>query len=213
MASHPPIYGLDLITDAVGDTLDPSHNAIVAIGLSSASGTEVLDGTEPDLLQEIDCRLASLPQGVVATWNGSLLDLPLIAMRAVRLDLNLGLTIRADRRSSPVSPIQNLEHAVCAGWHDHQHLDLRRIYANNGRRLGRRKVDQESLIPPVNDLVQRDPGKDASLARRLSERRWSQARKFVDRMPAQVKSPESGARTAILEPSSAPDHRVAQIIL
>ncbi len=181
--AQPPIYGIDLITDAVGQTVDPAQHRIVAIGLSLATRTERFDGPECDLIKLLDERLGALPAGVIATYNGSLLDLPLIAARAEMFGVATSLRLRTDRRAAPDSPILDLTEAICAAWGPHQHLDLRRFYSESSRKKRRGRLDPESLIPESNELTRRDPCKDAVLARRLTERRWQQARKFIDRMP------------------------------
>ncbi len=183
MPAHPPIYGFDLVTDTLGDTVDPVANRIEAIAVDTGRDVEVLTGDERTMLVDLDDLLVALAPGVIATWNGSLLDLPLIAHRSAMHDLSLDLVIRTDRRAAPASPILELDHAVCGAWGHHQHVDLRRVYAAVSRWRKRGRLDPETMIPPANELAPRDPAKDARLARRLAERRWGQARKFVDRMP------------------------------
>lgn len=187
-AAQPPIYGIDVITDAVGSCIDASRDRILAIGLSVATAAELFDGPEADLLALLNDRLEALPPGVIATYNGSLLDLPLIARRARRRGVSIDLRVRADRRASPDSPLVDLDHAVCGAWGHHQHLDLRRVY-DEGRRPKRGRFDPEMLMPVADELTDRDPCRDAALARRLSERRWAQAKKFVDRMPLPAGTP------------------------
>lgn len=178
------VYGLDLITDAEGPLIDPHRDQIVGIGLSIPSDDELYEGGEPELLELLDRRLKLLPAGVISTWHGSIVAIPLIAARAARWDLKLGLTVWADRRSAPASPVAGVESASCASWHDHALLDLRRVYeASEPRRWTRRsksRTDPEDLIPLPDDLAHRDPRKDARLARQLTERRWSKARRYVD---------------------------------
>ena len=70
-----PIYGLDIETDTRVDGLDPAVSRIVAVALSTEGADELFDGPEDDLLGALDDRLAELPAGVVATWNGSAFDL------------------------------------------------------------------------------------------------------------------------------------------
>ncbi len=181
-AAQPPIYGIDVITDAVGSSINPSSDRIVAVGLSLSTGTELFDGPERDLLSLLDQRIEALPTGVVATYNGSLLDLPMIDRRARQRGLDIGLRLRADRRAAPDSPLTDLDHAVCGSWGPHEHLDLRRVY-DEGRQKKRGRFDPEMLMPVADELTDRDPCRDATLARRLSERRWNRAKKYVDRMP------------------------------
>lgn len=184
MTGQPPIYGLDLITNASGPLIDPVADRILEIGLSTPAEDELYEGGEPELIELLDRRLRLLEPGVLATWHGSVLAIPMIARRSARWQLSLGLSLWADRRSAPPSPIAGVDQASCASWHAHQVLDLRRVYETvepkrRGLRRGR-GVDPEDLIPPADDLADRDPRKDARLARQLAERRWSQARRFVD---------------------------------
>lgn len=184
MTEQPPIYGLDLITDSAGPLIDPTTDRVLEIGLSTPAEDELYEGGEPELLELLDRRLRLLDPGVLATWHGSVLAIPMIAQRSARWQVSLGLSIWTDRRSAPPSPIAGVEQASCASWHSHQVLDLRRVYESTepkrrSRRRGR-SVDPEDLIPPADDLAPRDPRKDARLARQLAERRWSQARRFVD---------------------------------
>ena len=95
MARRPPVYGLDIETDTSVDGLDPARSAVLTVALSHAGGDEVFSGPEDRLLAEVDERLADLPPGVLATWNGSAFDLPFIAHRAGLLGLRLGLVLRA----------------------------------------------------------------------------------------------------------------------
>src|SRR3546814_5141484 len=83
-----PIYGLDIETDTSVDGLDPNVSRIVAAALSTGGVDELFDGPEDELLAGLDERLAELPPGVLATWNGSAFDLPFIADRAARWRLD-----------------------------------------------------------------------------------------------------------------------------
>lgn len=195
MPAHPPIYGFDLVTDTLGDSVDPAVNRIVSIGIDTGRDVDVLTGDERTMLVDLDQLLASIEPGVIATWNGSLLDLPLIARRSAVHEVVTDLVVRPDRRAAPPSPILELDHAVCGAWGAHQHVDLRRVYAAVSRWRKRGRLDPETMIPPAHELAPRDPGKDARLARRLAERRWGQARKFVDRMPDRA-----GAPIGVVEP-------------
>ena len=55
---------------------------MVAVGLATPLGDEVLLGDEATLLRRLDRRLAELPPGIIVTWNGSSFDLPFLATRA-----------------------------------------------------------------------------------------------------------------------------------
>jgi hypothetical protein len=178
----PAVYGLDLVTDASGPLVDPFTNRIVAVGLSSARGDERFDGDERELLAALDTRLMALPAGVVVTWHGSVLAIPLLAARARAQRIHLGLVLEPDRRSAPPSPVRGVETAVRSRWGHHAVLDLQRVYEPEVSRwrLRRRERDPETLIPPTDELTPRDPCRDARLARSLTERRWSQARRHID---------------------------------
>jgi len=186
MSNQPPIYGLDLTAETAGPRINRTTDRILKIGLSRTAEDEIYEGGEPELIELLDRRLRLLPVGVIASWHGSILAIPLIVARAERWDLTLGLRVEIDRRAAPLSPILGVESAVIGQWHQHQLLDLRRIYETSEprrwSRLGRSKSNAEDLIPPVDDLARRDPRKDARLARQLAERRWPQARRFVDRV-------------------------------
>ncbi len=182
---QPLVYGFDLCTDTVTSSIDPTVHRITKIGLSTPSGEEIYDGEEGEILHLVDHRLAVLPPGVVVSWQGSILDFPLFAERAKRVGLECGLRLRPDHRPAPDSVLVDLAHPWCSDWYSHQHLELRRVYDASNRWWNpmRSKLDPESMIPPADDLVPRDPSRDARLARVLAERRWAQARRHIDRMP------------------------------
>lgn len=183
--SQPLVYGFDLCTDTTGSAIDPAINRITKIGLSTPAGEEIYDGEEGEILHLVDHRLAVLPPGVLVTWQGSILDLPLFTARAAATGLESGLRLRPDHRPAPASVLLDIEHPWCSDWYSHRHLELRRVYDTGNRWWNpmRNKLDPESMIPPPDALVCRDPSRDARLARVLAERRWPQARKYVDRMP------------------------------
>lgn len=182
---HPPLYGIDLCTDTTTSQIDTTRHRIVCIGISTASGEEIYEGDEREILHLVDHRIAILPPGILVTWQGSILDFPLLAARAHHAGIELGLRLRPDHRPAPPSVLRPFDHPWCADWFSHEHLELRRIYDANARWWHpiRSKLDPESLIPPADALANRDPSHDARLARALAERRWMQARKHVDRMP------------------------------
>lgn len=191
----PPIYGLQLaFRSGVIDTrslfdepvpasevvvLDPFDATIVAAGISTPDGDELYDGAEQRILSILDRRFAALEAGIFATWNGSVLDLPLLRARARALQLDLGLRIRPDRRGSlravdgrvadPTPAPYQVGRAAGGGprpvsgaWHDQRHLDLRRVGAH---------YDSP------------DPCRGAHQARSLADRRWNRARRHLDRFP------------------------------
>lgn len=180
----PPIYGLDFLTTSENGTLDPERDRILAIGLATSAGTELYDGEEADLLDLVDRRLGLLPTGVLATWFGSLIGFPLMKARAELLSVTLQLNIATDRRASAEGGPLELDHPSLANWRGHQHFDLRKAYTDRSgrRRLSNRR--EESAVPAANELAVRDPEQNAQLIRQMTERRWPQCRKLVDRVPA-----------------------------
>lgn len=195
--SHPLVYGFDLCTDTTTSIIDPEVHRITKVGLSTPSGEEVYQGEEGEILHLVDHRLAALPPGVLVSWQGSILDFPLFAARARAVGLECGLRLRPDHRPAPDSVLADLDHPWCCDWYSHRHLELRRVYDASNRWWNpmRSKLDPETMIPPADDLASRDPSRDARLARVLAERRWQQARKFIDRMPERAEwtppSPEA----------------------
>lgn len=185
----PPIYGLDFLTTCESGTFDPQRDRIAAIGLATSAGTEIYDGDEADLLDLVDRRLGLLPTGVIATWFGSLIGLPLLQARADSLNVVLQLNIAPDRRSKVDSSVVELDQAVMANWRSHQHIDLRKAYTDKGGRrrlVGRRDNDaptSDTQISGSSELAMRDPEQNARLIRQMTERRWPQCRRLVDRVP------------------------------
>jgi hypothetical protein len=198
---QPPLYGLDIVTDtARGDdsaspTIDPATDRVLAVGLSLGGRDLLFDGDEPALLERLDDLLADLPAGVLVSWQGGLVDLPVLDARAERLQVDIALRIRRDPRDRRPSPLAGIEGAYCGSWHGHRHLDLARVYDPSGPRVIRalRGRSDEDLIPPTDELTSHDPRRDAQLARCLAERRWGRARRLVDRMPSTASTPSPAA--------------------
>lgn len=193
----PPIYGLDIAFESrlVDDRrrngphdgvviLDPSTSVIVGAGLSTVDGDEFYDGSERRILSILDQRFAVLDPGIISTWNGSILDLPLLRARAKVLQLGLGLRLRPDRRrnlrvvgrtgveSRPAFQVGRTAaggvRPVSGAWHQQRHLDLRWVYDH---------------VASADELTSPDPCRGAHLARSLAERRWGRARRHLDRVP------------------------------
>ncbi len=183
-----PLYGLDIETDTSVDGLDPSVAAVVAVAVSTAEADHVMTGREADVLERVDALLASLPPGVVVTWNGAGFDLPFVAERARRLGIGLGLRLWQDPCEEPG--------AQRGRWHDHDHLDGYRVYrADVGRSLGLPcglkplsrlvglapiEVDRASLHLLDQRTVEAYVASDARLARELVLRRWPTAARAAD---------------------------------
>lgn len=198
MLVRPPIYGLDIVVDAEPQldksiqrdgsddadvyVLDPYRSTVVAAGISTIDGDEYYDGDERRILSVLDQRFAVLDPGIISTWNGSVLDLPFLRARARVLRMGLGLRVRPDRRRGP-RPASNRRpqpavrvgsarsgaaKPVCGAWHRQRHLDLRWVYGEG--------ASTDELLGP-------DPTRGAHLARSLAERRWTRARRHLDRIP------------------------------
>lgn len=192
MLVRPPIYGLDIVVDAKSlpdkpnidgiYVLDPSASTVVGAGISTIDGDERYEGDERRILSILDQRFAVLDPGIISTWNGSILDLPILRARARMLQIGLGLRIRPERRRSPRSigrhrTQQTVQvgdatlgtgRPVFGAWHRQRHLDLRWVYSED--------ASTDELLGP-------DPTRGAHLARSLAERRWTRARRHLDRMP------------------------------
>jgi hypothetical protein len=197
MSQHAAIYGLDIETDTTEDGLDPAVASVRAIALSGRTFDELYVGDEIDILRALDARLAGLPTGVVATWNGSAFDLPFLADRARILGIDLGLKLCLDRRLTlHRAPLPGHAGAYRASWHDHGHLDTFRIYGGGAsaaqrlslRSLGRLVGIGAQQVHPArtqtlsNEALHACAPSDARLARVLAERRWPAAARMIDRV-------------------------------
>lgn len=191
------IYGLDIETDNTEDGLDPAVASVRAVALSGRTFDELFVGDEVEILRALDDRLAALPTGVVATWNGSAFDLPFLADRARILGVELGLKLRLDRRLTlHRAPLPGHAGAYRASWHDHGHLDTFRIYGSSDsaaqrlslRSLGRLVGLGAHDVHPArtqtlsNEALHACAPSDARLARVLAERRWPAAARMIDRV-------------------------------
>lgn len=199
MGRRPPVYGLDIETDTTVDGLDPARSAVVTVALSQAGCDEVFSGTEPDLLVELDDRLAHLEPGVLATWNGAAFDLPFLADRAARWGVRLGLAVRHDPTIAlRHDPLPGHPGAYRAAWHRHDHVDAYRLYRADvgpalrvscslksiARLVGLApvEVDRSRIHDLSREALHAYAASDARLARVLTERRWATAARFVDRL-------------------------------
>jgi uncharacterized protein YprB with RNaseH-like and TPR domain len=209
MGRRPPVYGLDIETDTRVDGLDPSRSAVVTVALSQAGLDEVFSGPEPELLAELDDRLAQLDTGVLATWNGAAFDLPFLADRAARWGMSLGLCVRHDPGIAMAhDPLPGHPGSYRAAWHRHTHVDAYRLYRGDvgpalrvscslksiARLVGLVpiEVDRSRVHDLSHEALHAYAASDARLARVLTERRWSTAARFVDRLervPERVPAP------------------------
>jgi uncharacterized protein YprB with RNaseH-like and TPR domain len=199
LGSRPPVYGLDIETDTSVDGLDPERSSVVTVALSQPGFDEVFSGDEPELLADLDSRLADLEPGVLATWNGAAFDLPFLAHRARWWSMRLGLTVLLDP-TIPLAhdPLPGHRGAYRACWHDHGHVDAYRLYRGDvgpalrvscslksiARFVGLApiEVDRERIHDLSREALHAYAASDARLARVLTERRWGTASRFVDRL-------------------------------
>ena len=196
MGHQPAIYGLDIETDNSSDGLDPAVASVRAVALSGRTFDELFVGDEADLLRALDDRLAALPLGVIATWNGSAFDLPFLADRARVLGTDLGLKLCLDRSLTlHRAPLPGHAGAYRASWHEHGHLDTFRIYGepDGGPRrslrtfgrlvgLGDHPSPRSRTHDLGNEALHACAPSDARLARVLAERRWPAAARMIDRV-------------------------------
>ena len=188
MQPRPPVYGLDIETDTSVDGLDPAVGGIVTVALSGPDGVDVFDGPEAAMLAALDARLAALPAGVLATWNGAFFDLPFLADRAAHHGVTLGLRLTLDARiSSRRDPLPGHRGAYRACWHGHRHVDAYQLYRGDvGPALGIScslktiarlvglapvEVDRTRIHDLAPDALAAYVTSDARLARLLAERR------------------------------------------
>lgn len=203
MGRRPVVYGLDIETDTTVDGLDPACAAVVTVALSQPGFDELFTGTEPQLLDALDARLADLDPGVIATWNGAAFDLPFLADRARRNGVRLGLSLAYDPHISlPHDPLPGHPGAYRAAWHDHGHIDAYRLYRGDvgpalrvscslksiARLVGLApiEVDRSRIHDLSQEALHAYASSDARLARVLTERRWATAARAVDRLRSAV---------------------------
>jgi hypothetical protein len=211
MTRRVPVYGLDIETDTTVDGLDPAVARILTVALSSTEVDELFTGDEPSLLTELDHRLQALPPGVIATWNGAAFDLPFIADRAAMHGIPLGLALEHDPRLVVRGrALPGHRGAYRAAWHPHSHLDAFRVYRSDvgpalriscGLKsiakfvgLSVVEVDREQIHGLSQEALHAYASSDARLARVLTERRWSSARRSIDRAPAALSPPVDHSR-------------------
>lgn len=196
-----PLYGLDIETDTASDGLDPGVARVVAVAISSeVAGDVVLTGPEAGVLLGLDAHLAELEPGVLVTWNGGAFDLPFLAARAAGAGIPLGLELAWDPAGYRPgrAPLPGHLGTYAAGWYGHDHVDAYRAWRTfvaADVACGLKAVARAEGLPVVElaDVaalhavplaeLRRYVASDASLARRLAERRWRDVRRFVDRLP------------------------------
>lgn len=225
MGQHANIYGLDIETDTRHDGLDPAIARIVTIALSGPSFDDLYVGDEATMLSSLDVRLASLPPGVLATWNGATFDLPFIAERARLLGLDLGLHLCLDRRLTlGRAPLPGHAGAYRGVWGRHGHLDTFRLYGQSApgswtslRSIGR-LVGLGGPHPAAargqdlaNEVLHAHATSDARLARVLASRRWGAACRLVDHVDADEARPVTVAAQRLARQSRTAEHPVTVI--
>ncbi|MCU1455084.1 MAG: hypothetical protein JWN46_3230 [Acidimicrobiales bacterium] len=206
MARRPTVYGLDIETDTTINGLDPAVAPVLTVALSSDGYDEVFSGPEALLLADLDRRLADLPPGILATWNGAAFDLPFLAQRASMLQVEMGLRLRLDpsiglRRA----PLPGHAGAYRGRWYGHGHLDAYRLYRGDvgpalrvscslkaiARLVGLAplEVDRTRIHDLSNEALHAYAASDARLARVLAERRWPSAARYVDHLAPEEAAP------------------------
>ena len=200
-------YGIDIETDTTR-AVDPAVAPILTVALSGVAFDEEFTGGEADLLRALNARLATLPPGVLATWNGATFDLPYIADRARVLGVALDLQLCRDRRLTfGRSLLPGHGGAYRGAWGVHGHLDTFRLYGHTGgpsvwsslRTIGR--LVGLGAMPTVvrrhddlaNEALHAHASSDARLARVLAERRRAAALRLVDHVEAAEVQPVSVA--------------------
>lgn len=197
MAASLPHYGLDIETDTTVDGLDPTCSPVIAAAVAGPSEEAVLLGEERAILTQLEEFLASLPPGVIVTWNGAAFDLPFLATRASMLGVPISLRLFPTRGP-----------ATRASWGPHAHLDGYLLYrADVGRVLGLScglkamarltglapvEVDREAMHTLPDDRLGSYVASDARLARHLVQRRLPAAARFIDDCPTGSTSPRDG---------------------
>jgi hypothetical protein len=206
-----PVYGLDIETDTSENGLDPSVAPVLTVALASEGYEETFTGPEPELLVDLDDRLARLEPGVIATWNGGAFDLPFLADRAALYGMRLGLTLQPDAALSVHSALPGHAGAYRASWYHHSHLDAYRVYGNEvgasprfgslrsiGRFVGLSPADDGAPVQDLsNEALHAYAASDARLARILAERRWTTAMRCIDKV--EQSEPRRAERPAHLQ--------------
>jgi hypothetical protein len=198
MRRKAPVYGLDIETDTTENGLDPAVARVLTVALAAEGYEETFTGPEPELLVDLDDRLARLEPGVLATWNGGAFDLPFLADRAAVYGMRLGLRLQADPNIAVRSPLPGHDGAYRASWYRHSHLDAYRVYRDDvgpalriscslksiGRFVGLSPVEEDRtrIHDLSNEALHAYAASDARLARILAERRWATASRCIDKV-------------------------------
>ncbi len=218
-----PLYGLDIETDTSENGLDPAVAPVVSVAIIGEHHRIVLEGDESSLLLRLDATIASLPQGVLVTWNGAAFDLPFIAHRAYLCGVESGLQLWHDTSiRSRNEPLSGHPGSYRGTWHGHRHLDGYRLFRADAGAV----LHLACGLKPMAKLVGLDPvevdrerihlltdaerqayvASDAEVTRELIIRRWATAQAAIDNVsqmgpsqpyvPPVVATPEATDRQA-----------------
>jgi uncharacterized protein YprB with RNaseH-like and TPR domain len=214
-----PLYGLDIETDTSCGGLDPRLGGIVAVAVSTPTGTVVLRDVEADMLVSLDELLGGLPPGIVVTWHGAGFDLPFIADRAALNGSPVGLELQLDASIDVRRPLAGHAGAYRARWAAHTHLDAYQLFRDVGRAvmlscslksmarffgLEPVEVDRARIHDLADDDLSAYVASDAELARKLACLRWHAAGRHIDALhwrpetqgPVAPQGPMTGAVTS-----------------
>lgn len=112
MEADRPVHGLAIEIDRSRADRDPRHAGVVAVALADGVADRAFVGAEAFLLARVDEVLAGLAPTVLVTAPGAL---PVLADRAQRLDVPLGLRLLPDPGPGGVAR---------GRWHDHTCLEV-----------------------------------------------------------------------------------------
>lgn len=222
MSRQPHIYGIDIETDTRYGGLDPMVAPVSTVALSGRMFEELFIGDEAELLQALDRRLAILPPGLLATWNGGTFDLPFIADRARLLGVDLDLHLCPERALTLGRPaLPGHGGAYRGAWGPHTHLDAYRLYddgssATRGSLRGIARllgIGASGGTHPAHpdlatEVLHAHAASDARLARVLAERRWQAAVRLADRLEPGEARPVEVAAQRLVRRSTAPSRPV-----
>ncbi len=196
-AASLPLYGFDIETDTSLDGLDPALAPVVAAAVSTPDGDRVLLGEEAELLERLDGLLATLPPGLLVTWNGRCFDLPFVACRAATLGVSLQLELWRPGEPGGAAIWPPPPGGYRGRWGAHGHLDgygafradVRRVLGLScglkamARLVGLTpvEVDYEQLHLVDPDELGAYVASDARLAAQLVRRRLPAVLASVDR--------------------------------
>lgn len=169
----------------------------MAVALVGDDIEVVFDGSEAQILQDLERTLAGLAPGIIVTWNGSRFDLPYLADRAQLACVPLGLHLtRSSFRDSWHDPLPGHRGGYQASWGNHRHLDAYFVFRGDvgaslhlscalkplARFVGLEPVeeDRRNLHLLSQEQLQAYVASDAHLTRELALRRWRTAQNAID---------------------------------